>query len=848
MSDYLVKQAISTVWCNPKMDNQMVLKPARLTPYGGVVRSWKYMWTSVVLPTNNNRYHIYSIGQINPLLVNLFPISDEWKLVSDSCMATDTLVEIYTQKGIRIPITQVHYIFTEESSLLFCVKRDGNLPWDFNNEEIYIRLYDNAYFESNRNLDTHLYIEGKTVTSTNDILTIQTSYNAKKLLSGKVYSFVNGYRVKDISLITVAVGDTVEFYHDPSVLNTYEFKLSDLQTFDSVLDAKRKYLIHPVGGIGDNIYYQDDVDVYIYHAVSKKGIYYHKNTADNLRMVTHRDYSVNVNTVSAFLNEHGSLFDYNTATVELNIRQSGYLRPLVDEHMRIKELYKLDESQIQAAMIGVESSLDVWRCDGLENSNYTKTMRSAYSAIDTTLAKDTYGYNAVVKMAAFPVLKTTLFNSQKVAKLPYRYLVNSTGYEFDSNGLLINGYPHVNGDNHVCVNSGAQYVMMIHGPADTAPDEYYNVASVTLDPNYEYRFYAADKDNVHPGTRWSEVTGSALYAVIGGVATWLAMSTKDVLIRSNKKHLHKQFYLDPVSSSLVFNLTHMQDVGGTVVDSIMQIPMGELKVYLNGHSLVRDLDYFVDFPKVTIVNKDYLISQNTTQQRIDYIFTGLCDENLDFSTYAESGFIRNGYMSVNNRFDIRDDKANFITANGRIYTKEDLSFVEDSHEFIFNSILNGKPYCVEDAVVPVKELTGVDTYEYRKESVAVDKAVSDYLTLKIPQPAVPALNPILRYYELYSPFINEVIFAVIGSAIDPQALKVQYNDDKVRELVAPYLYLLTMDPIHVSNQPDRNYCIIHPHILSNVIQVDVYQHKFITRVVNLYGNGLVNLSGHLILV
>lgn len=848
MSEYLVKQAISTTWCNPQQDGQMVLKPARLTPYGGVWRSWKFMWTSTVLPTNNHRYHIYSIGQINPLLVNLFPISDVWKLVSDSCMATDTLVEIYTQKGIRIPVTQVYYIFTEESSLLFGVRKDDKLPWDFNNEEIYIRLYDNAYFESNRNPDTHIYINGKTVATTNEILTLQADYNTKKALPGKVYSFVNGYRVKDISLITVAVGDTVEFYHDPSVSISYEFSLTDLQTFDSILDTKRKYLIHPVGGIGNNIYYQDDVDIYIYNQTSKKGIYYHKNSVDNLRMVTHRDYSISVPVISAFLNQHEDLFDYTTATLELNIRQSGYLRPLVDEHMRIKELYKLTDAQVQAAMIGVDSTLDNWRCDQLENSNYTKTMRSSYSAIDLPLARDTYGYNAIVKKNAFPVLKTQSVSGQNVAKLPYRYLINSTGYEFDNDGLLVDTHPHVVGENYVCQNFNARYVMMIHGPASDSLDEFYNVQTVELDPNYEYRFYAADKDNVFPGTRWSDVTDSAMYAVINNVATWLVMDTKDVLIRSNKKHLHKQFYLDPLAGSLVFNLTHLQDVDGVPTDAIMQIPMGELKVYLNGHSLVRDLDYFVNFPVVTITNKDYLIDPNTTQQKVDYIFTGLCDENLQFSTYAESGFIRNGYLSVNNRFDIRDDKANFITANGRIYVKEDLSFIEDSHEFVFSSILNGKPYCVEDAVVPVKDLTKLDTYEFRKASVAIDKAVSDYLTLKIPQPAIPELNPILRYYELYSPFINEVIFAVITSAIDPNALKVQYNDDKVRELVAPYLYLLSMDPIYFDNQPDRNYCIIHPHILSNVIEVDIYQHKFITRVVNIYGNGLLNLSGHLILV
>lgn len=846
--DFLIKHAIANNWCNPKQDNSMILKPARLTPYGGVWRSWKFLWTSFNLPTNNNRYHIYSIGQINPLLVNLFPISNTWKKVSDSCMVTDTLVEIYTQKGIRLPVSQIYYIFTEESSLLFAVRKDDKLYWDFNNEAIYIRLYDNAYFESSRSDGTHIYIGGSTVGSTNEIINHQVTYLAKKQLPGKVYSFVNGYRVKEISLLTVAVGDTIEFYHDPSVLTSYEFKLNTLQTFDSILDTKRKYLLHPVGGIGNNIYYQDDVDIYIYNEVSKKGIYYHKNNADNLRMVTHRDYSVNVQVISAFLNQHEDTFDYNNATLELNIRKSGYERPLINEHLRVKELYKLSEPQLQGAMIGVDSTLDNWRVDSLENSNYTKVMRSAFSEINAPLVTETYGYNAVVKLTAEPVIKTELFQSQRIARMPSKYQLNATVYEFDNDGWFIDKYNHTAGEMYNCANANARYAMVIHGQASQALDEHYNVVSLTLDPNYDYRFYAANKDNVFPGTRWSDVTDSGMYAVINGVATWLVMDTHDVLIRSNKKHLHSRLYLNALAGSLTFNLTHLQDVDGVMVDAEMQIPMGELKVYLNGRSLVHGLDYHVDFPVVTVVNKDYLVDQNTTQQRIDYVFTGLCNSDLQFASYAESGFIRNGYLSVNNRFDIRDDRAIFIAANGRIYTRDDLSFVEDSHEFVFSSLLNGKPYCVESAVVPIKDLTGFDTYQYQAESKVIDKAVSDYLTLKLPQPDIPLLNPILRYYELYSPFISKVIMAVLGSVIDPQALKVQYNDDKVRELVAPYLYLLNMDPIHIDNQPDKNYCIVHPHTLSNVVEVNVYQYKFITRVVNLYGNGLVNLSGHLVIV
>ena len=118
----------------------------------------------------------------------------------------------------------------------------------------------------------------------------------------------------------------------------------------------------------------------------------------------------------------------------------------------------------------------------------------------------------------------------------------------------------------------------------------------------------------------------------------------------------------------------------------------------------------------------------------------------------------------------------------------------------------------------------------------------------MPKRPVPSINPITSYYKLYSPFISKVIFSLLDNAIDQEAIRSHYNDDKIRELVEPYLYLLPMDPIHVDNRPNMDYCIVHPHMLNNLIEVDIYQYRFINRVVNLYGNGLINLSGHLVMI
>lgn len=826
----------------------MILLPARLTPYGGVVRSWKFLWTSLVMPTVSDRYHIYSLGQIHPLLVNLFPVSDKWKTIAWSNMQTGTVTDIYTSTGIRIPLFNAHYIFTEEKSLLIAIPLEPKLPRDFNSDNLFIRLYDNAYFESNRNTSSGIFVQGMKVTSNADIINIQSSYNAKAALPGRVYGFINGRYSTVINLPSIQVGDVVEFYHDPSTVQTYTFDVDSLDAFTSELDNKTKYLIHPPGQIGDTIFYQDDLDVYIVNKNTGLGVYINRNSPDTLRMLTHRDYSISQPLILSIIAANSDIMHTSNARLLVSVKESGYKRDLIFEHQRIKELYKLPEDKIYRAMIGVDSTVENWRVEKLEMSFYTKIMRSNFQQITVSDVADAYGYNSVVKLAAESMVKTRVSSGQVIADVPVLYREGCKAYEFATTGILTAAANHSGNDIYACVGGDTSYVMFIMGEGGSALDEYYNQPSTVLDSNYDYKFYTASKDSVYPNTVWTDVTDSGPYIIQNNTITWMDLNAFDVLVRSNKKHIHKTFYLSPLSGSLTFNLSHTQSINGITMDAQMQIPTGEIKLFLNNRPLIEGIDYLMNFPKVTITSKEYLVNPNTTTQKIDYILTGLCDADLAFRNYAETGFIRNGYLSDNNRFDIRDDRPLHVTAAGRMYAVQDMEFVEDSGEYTFNSALNGKPYSVQEMIVPIKRITKKPTYAFKQRSSEVDTAVSNYLTEKMPAPTLPAINPIGSYYTLYSPFISKVIFSIVNDVIDNAAIQGHYNNDRLRELVQPFLYLLDMDPIHVDNRPDFRYCIIHPHILPNIVEVDIYQYRFITRVVNLYGSGLLNLSGHLAIV
>jgi len=82
---------------------------------------------------------------------------------------------------------------------------------------------------------------------------------------------------------------------------------------------------------------------------------------------------------------------------------------------------------------------------------------------------------------------------------------------------------------------------------------------------------------------------------------------------------------------------------------------------------------------------------------------------------------------------------------------------------------------------------------------------------------------------------------LLDGNIHPDVYLNNYSDQDILLVVADYDHLLKMDPIY--NQPDPRWVIIHPHPYSSAISVNLYMYRFLERVIRLYANGLVTLSG-----
>jgi hypothetical protein len=167
------------------------------------------------------------------------------------------------------------------------------------------------------------------------------------------------YDVDRWDAFSAPIGTWVEVIHDVSVKRVQYFDLDLPIPFMSTLDETQKYLLH-YPEVTDTIDFYDDV-TFIVQYDKGPGVYYHRNDPSAVRMITHKDYSLDVSKVAEYRRDQPAWVDDNRMGIVAIIRHSGTNRPLAYEHHRIHELYKLPADRISRAMVGIDSTITEWQ-------------------------------------------------------------------------------------------------------------------------------------------------------------------------------------------------------------------------------------------------------------------------------------------------------------------------------------------------------------------------------------------------------------------------------------------------------------------------------------------------------
>ncbi len=536
--------------------------------------------------------------------------------------------------------------------------------------------------------------------------------------------------------------------------------------------------------------------------------------------------------------------DIRDFKLEVIIRNSGYYRPLIYDNNRIFELYKLTNDKVIQAMTGVNSSLLLWRAENLEMSSYTELMRAKFKDIDMALVQKAYGYNGISKVIGNTPAITTWQSSKPFTTIPVALQDNCTVYEYDASGYMLGYHHHVTGSDYYASNNNTRLVEIISGKGTVATDTIFGTDTLPVPGYHNYRVYRCFVVDGEPNNDWTDITGTSEYTIVNNTLIYGDEQTDQFLmIRTDKTFLAYDIDVIPVNGNFFFSFAETENRGTGLLSYILPVPLGELDIIMNGKSLIQDLDYIVKFPQIFILNKSHLKHPiDISIQKVHVRYTGFCDKDLVSEKPDDYGFIEHGFLSNNNRYDIRDDKVLRITVDGSNLHRSSLLFSEEHDGISITDPDNGKPYQIKDIIVPLKQLTDENTYSLRAKSIVIDKAVSDYMTIKLPQPPRGTLQAIPMKYALISPFMCRLMNAVRDNEITDLQLIAAISDNAILDLCLPYEGVLEYDPINDENEFDFRYIAVHPHPYNAPVNVNIYQYKFLARVAKLYGRGQLDIS------
>ncbi len=857
MPSQLVQDALAQVWGNPDPSDQVILKPARLSAINGVKRSFEYMWTQYKLPTTTDRFHIYQIGQLPPQLINLLEPSRDWKPLSDVINDTNVMVDVYTTTGVQMPRTRSFFRWVDEKNLLIAVQQISRIAIDWAQPEVWVRLYQNNFFQGEEaGVDDKIVLAGGIMTVTQDILDLNDAINDiqedEDYVTGSLVCFVNGLRRPLISTQTAAIGDVVEYVYDTTIYKVVDFPVTTLPSFLSTLDNKTKGLLHYAQANNSRIDYVEHIDVYLHDVVTGKGVYVHKNAADTLRQVTHKDYAITLDYLPSyyptFRNTAGVVVTTNLR-LRLHIRYSGQgYAPQLDANMS-RYLMDLGDLQQVQAMVGVAATFPLWQAAKLEASAYMQLMRSRYNAITTTLVQQAYGFHRVNKVLADAILPTEVAGDTLRVDVPPAFQASATAFEYDADGVLLG--VHACGSNitiYFADSEDCATVEFIEGLGGRSIEEFYGAAPVTLTANQSYRYYLKAALEGGSGVPvWQDVTGTSHYTVQNGVAYWgtnTVTSSLERIVRSDKRFLSYEVNLDLNDGLLVHQINYDKQTTKGLIASALHVPMGELDVWLNDHPLVQGIDYLLNFPTISVINKKFLElpedEEDPAYQRLRIRMTGFCDAQLKINPIEDVGYVFNGVLSTNARHDLHKEKVLRVVVDGALKRLDEVHFVEEGEDVQETGLpIEGKPFQIRDMIHRLNGKIVQDAYSHYRATRTNEQAAETYLSARLPQEIAEPVSPIVNRYPLFSPFLSKILHDLVNDYLDLTDFVEPYSDALVRSLCAPYLYLLPIDPIGPGNAPNEGYCVIHPHPYEDALELPVLKYDFFVRAMRIYAGNKV---------
>lgn len=398
LSTALLDHARRYLWANPGVDSQAIFKLNRLSRHGGTHRRIDVAGREVPFPTP----HAYLVYSLSALPERWFGVTRvippmRWQPATELMNSANVLFQFYNTRGAMVPMANIYFYKQVNNNILIAIKLDRRLP-DID-DGLYFRTYTNA-----------ITIEriSPYATKVGQVLALQIKNDdditrvaqQRQLWEGKsnveqTMLFVNGVLRRHFANTELKPGDYVDLVWDDTIKAVREVDIDPTRTYESIKDQCVKYIISR-GKDNGRLDYFDDVDFFLYDSQVDEGYYYHRNTGQSVRQLTHGDYGLPAWAIHSYLN-----FDENNIK-RPNTKMVLYTRNTIGDpqisnvHNRLTTLYRLPEEDIRLELASPVGQLPEWQAKHLEEAAFNQVVNAPTRDLDPDHVRDGYGYHGIV--------------------------------------------------------------------------------------------------------------------------------------------------------------------------------------------------------------------------------------------------------------------------------------------------------------------------------------------------------------------------------------------------------------------------------------------------------------------
>lgn len=808
--EILRKQAVSSVWGNPKEDGQYLFRAIRLTYGTGSVNSLNSPMVTVGLPNATNFFHVYSITNINLKSLHL----DDYALVLNNWTVLSWLnrngkCAILAFIDYRMLMLDKVYIRQlTNGELLIAVRQDSVDYLHNKGGDLHIRFY---RFQDGL-ATTHRY--SSIAKATNSVGNWTSFKNTMGVTPSTMY-YIDGYlvNVEDISWNLLPVNTVVQAMVDGSITDSdrhdMNVDLIEAPTYYSSSDGSQKVIVS-AGESLDRQYYFDDIEFFLKVKLTPTGNYKYVYLPhmDNkaIRKLTYNEWAMDTRLINDILDTLGLQYGGNVTAHGFRIyarKSKRWYYPLLDGNY-IKDLERIPANLRLEALTGVNASIPIWAGGLIEASAYHKWRDLPLRNLDLTNLNDVFSRHGAI---------TAL---ERIMRIDNRWAFPTTamangGYIFsflpDGRRPGESGLPSeiTNWDNQFMVVSSTalayktvDYVptgfeltgmelfnptRFNNGPMDTFVMEGITSPSVFQDYQGLLVYYYGPDGGLFTAEFGKHYTLSpspgdrvVLNWVNDGSANDIT-NFRRIVRRSGRWYRFKR----SISLTDITDGIPLYDSADAAAYGIeFDIGFQTLNVWYNGRYMVEGIDYmlykpFKDNPEV-LDTKIMLMCKRPWETDdnhcIEVLAGGIGNRDLTGVKPSKTGFIRHGQLFYNEFYDLVLDRNNWIFAAGHLIWSPALH-AENPVNGTINQMIdlnqyNGYPYAVVKMpqIASDDELDASNLVASKDIAEQLDKQIENYLSFIYEQEDDGLPDVVVSNYDLYSIVIDKMVEDMLNNVID----------------------------------------------------------------------------------